>query len=111
MRQTGRTSRIVDYAIDQIFSCGNVIVTDHYMFEEGSSRKSNEHLIDLVYRRWNNCHAHNLPHLKLQFKRDHLQNKIGNGHRHFEVVYFYLEAKPIDIHNIKSNESNRISYR
>ena len=33
MRQTGRTSRIIDFAIDQLFSCGEVIFTDHTAFE------------------------------------------------------------------------------
>lgn len=94
MRQTGRTSRIVDFTIDQLFSCGNVIVADHHVFEFNSSRKANEHLIDLVYRRWEGCHAHNLPHLNLKFKRQNLQNKITDHHSHFEVVHFYLEAKP-----------------
>ena len=94
MRQTGRTSRIVDFAIDQLFSCGNVIVADHHLFEIDSSRKANELLIDLVYRRWEGCHAHDFPSLNLNFKRQNLQNKIGDGHRPFEVVHFYLEAKP-----------------
>jgi hypothetical protein len=33
MRQTGRTSRIVNFAIDQLYSVGEVIVTDHIAFE------------------------------------------------------------------------------
>ena len=33
MRQTGRTSRIVDFAIDQLYSVGEVILTDHTAFE------------------------------------------------------------------------------
>jgi hypothetical protein len=33
MRQTGRTSRIIDFAVDQLFSCGEVIFTDHTAFE------------------------------------------------------------------------------
>ncbi len=33
MRQSGRTSRIIDFAIDQLFSVGEVIVADHTAFE------------------------------------------------------------------------------
>jgi hypothetical protein len=94
MRQTGRTSRIVDFAIDQLFSCGNVIVADHYVFESDSPKRANDHLIDLVYRRWESCHSHNLPHLKLEFYRESVRNKIGNTNKPFEAIHFYLELKP-----------------
>jgi hypothetical protein len=33
MRQTGRTSRIAQFAVDQLKSVGQVIVTDHIAFE------------------------------------------------------------------------------
>tara|TARA_B110000902_G_C13717538_1_gene363764 strand:- start:108 stop:374 length:267 start_codon:yes stop_codon:yes gene_type:complete len=33
MRQTGRTTRIVNFTVDQLFSIGEVIVTDHISFE------------------------------------------------------------------------------
>lgn len=33
MRQTGRTSRISDFAVDQILNVGQCIVTDHIAFE------------------------------------------------------------------------------
>lgn len=33
MRKSGRTSRIIDFAIDQLFSVGEVVVTDHTSFE------------------------------------------------------------------------------
>lgn len=33
MRQTGRTTRIVNFAVDQIFSAGEVIVTDHIAYD------------------------------------------------------------------------------
>lgn len=39
MRQTGRTTRIVDFAVQQLFSVGEVVVTDHYMFECPKSRR------------------------------------------------------------------------
>ena len=32
-RQTGRTTRIVNFAVDQLFSVGEVIITDHTVFE------------------------------------------------------------------------------
>lgn len=33
MRQTGRTSRIINFAVEQLWSVGGVIVTDHTSFE------------------------------------------------------------------------------
>lgn len=32
-RQTGRTTRIINFVIDQLYSAGEVIVTDHVSFE------------------------------------------------------------------------------
>jgi hypothetical protein len=33
MRQSGRTTRIIDFTIQQLFSVGECIVTDHAAFE------------------------------------------------------------------------------
>jgi len=52
MRQTGRTSRIVDFAVDQLFSVGNVLVTDHIAFEYPKTTKNQMgYFIDRVKRR------------------------------------------------------------
>jgi hypothetical protein len=32
-RQTGKSARIIDFVIDQLFSIGEVIITDHPVFE------------------------------------------------------------------------------
>ena len=53
MRQTGRTSRIAEFAIDQLFSVGECIVTDHYVFEYPSAGESHlPHFISKVYERF-----------------------------------------------------------
>jgi hypothetical protein len=53
MRQTGRTSRIADFTIDQLFSVGECIVTDHYVFEYPSAGESHlQHFISKVYDRF-----------------------------------------------------------
>ena len=41
MRQTGRTTRIVNFAVDQIFSVGEVIVTDHMAYDNPTFRSNN----------------------------------------------------------------------
>lgn len=33
MRQTGRTTRIVHYVVDQLFSVGTCVATDHVVYE------------------------------------------------------------------------------
>lgn len=49
MRQTGRTSRIADFAINQLFETGQCIVTDHIAFEYDSlSMRNLENLITKV---------------------------------------------------------------
>lgn len=35
MRQSGRTDRIIAFAVEQLMSVGEVIVTDHAIFEYG----------------------------------------------------------------------------
>lgn len=55
MRQTGRTTRIVDFIIDQLHSNGRCISTDHTAFEyqNGMVQATLHHLIELVERRIN----------------------------------------------------------
>ncbi len=49
MRQTGRSSRIASFAVDQLLSVGQVIVTDHTVFEyPGSGSKPLKYLIKKV---------------------------------------------------------------
>lgn len=49
MRQTGRTSRIVDFAVNQLFSVGQVIITDHVAFEyPNTTRERISYFIDKV---------------------------------------------------------------
>ncbi len=51
MRQTGRSSRIANFAIEQLFSVGQVIVTDHTVFEYPKvPQKSLMFLIDKIRR-------------------------------------------------------------
>ena len=53
MRQTGRTSRIVNFTIDQLFSVSECIVTDHYVFEYPSAgEKHLQYFISKVYDRF-----------------------------------------------------------
>lgn len=51
-RQTGRTTRIVDHIVEQLFSVGECISTDHICFEyENISSQHLLHLIEKVKRR------------------------------------------------------------
>jgi len=51
MRQTGRTTRIADFVIDQLHSVGRCICTDHFAFEyENMGQDDLKHLIELVER-------------------------------------------------------------
>jgi hypothetical protein len=54
-RRTGRTTRIVNFAVEQLHSVGEVIVTDHTVFEyPGANTKDNLiHLVELVKQKVN----------------------------------------------------------
>lgn len=48
-RNTGRTSRIASFVVDQLYTTGQVIVTDHIQFEyPNSSLRSLDVLIERV---------------------------------------------------------------
>ena len=52
-RQSGRTTRIVDFVIEQLHSVGQCIVTDHTVFEYPGRVKNNsiKEFVDKVKRR------------------------------------------------------------
>lgn len=52
LRQTGKTTRIANFVIDQLHSVGEVIVTDHTSFEfpESGNTSSINNLIEKVER-------------------------------------------------------------
>lgn len=54
IRQAGKSSRIADFAVDQLYSVGEVIVTDHTVFEYPTSntRDSLKHLCDKIERKF-----------------------------------------------------------
>lgn len=41
-RQTGRSTRIINFVIDQLYSAGEVIITDHVSFEYRGKIKQND---------------------------------------------------------------------
>ena len=53
MRQSGRTSRTVDFVVDQLYQCGQAIATDHIAFEYKISMAKLENFITKVIDRIN----------------------------------------------------------
>ena len=54
MRQTGRTSRIVNFVVEQLFNVGRCIATDHTVFEYDNVRLVTiRYFIERVERRIN----------------------------------------------------------
>jgi|688.fasta_scaffold1664515_2 hypothetical protein len=54
IRQAGKSSRIADFAVDQLYSVGEVIVTDHSVFEYPTSNTMNslKYLCDKIERKF-----------------------------------------------------------
>ena len=50
MRQTGRTSRIANFVVEQLFNVGTCIATDHVVYEHTASSKHVRHLEEMVKR-------------------------------------------------------------
>jgi|LakMenE01Jun11ns_1017448.scaffolds.fasta_scaffold9903381_3 hypothetical protein len=49
MRQSGRTTRIANFVVDQLYTCGKCIATDHVAYDlRGDSFRMLTHLIDKV---------------------------------------------------------------
>ena len=49
IRQSGRTTRIIDFTIEQLCSVGECIVTDHTVFEY-PNKVTNRHLKEFIKR-------------------------------------------------------------
>ena len=50
MRQTGRTTKIVQYVVDQLYSVGTCVATDHVAYEFGATRQMLNHFEEMVRR-------------------------------------------------------------
>lgn len=61
IRQSGRTSRIINFAIEQLFSIGEVIVTDHVAFEYPKiGKKSILYFVERVVKQMDILSLHTL---------------------------------------------------
>lgn len=95
MRRTGRTTRIVNFTIEQLLSCGNSIVADHATFE--GHEKAHHNLIDKVYERWNKICYKEHDMVILKYREHHIGNSENAPGIRLKAVHFYLVHKPIDI--------------
>ncbi len=84
MRQTGRTSRIVDYITTQLFEVGQCIATDHIIFE---FKITNNHMLNYLIDKVKK---------NVEFKsngKDTIRHEIievgANGEK-FMMVYFKM---------------------
>ena len=50
MRQTGRTTRIVEHVVEQLYSVGTCVATDHVAYEFGVTRQMLNHFEEMVRR-------------------------------------------------------------
>jgi hypothetical protein len=90
MRQTGRSSRIADFAVDQLYSIGEVIVTDHTTFEypNTNTKDSLSHLCDIVKRRFDMSNRQRKWNLSFEF------HKVKG----FNVVYIKRVERKEELH-------------
>lgn len=61
--RTGRTTRLADDYIQQLFSEGFVVVRDHHT----SGRSGHEHLFSIIFNRLKNEHHHLFADFRLEF--------------------------------------------
>jgi hypothetical protein len=97
MRRSGRTTRIVDFAIDQILTSGSVVVADHYSLQKmvGSFRTSNDSLIKMIMQKWEENHKDNFNWVRLDYDRIPINKDTEFGDRLPEVIRFYLRPIPL----------------
>lgn len=50
MRQTGRTTRIVHYVVEQLYNVGTCVATDHIAYEYGATEDMLKHFVEKVRR-------------------------------------------------------------
>ena len=90
IRQAGKSSRIADFAVDQLYSVGEVIVTDHTVFEYPTSntRDSLKHLCDKIKRKFQISDYQRKWSLEFEF------DKVKG----FNVVYIKRVERKKEIH-------------
>jgi hypothetical protein len=90
MRQTGRSSRIADFAVDQLYSVGEVIVTDHTTFEypNTNTKDSLSHLCDIVKKKFGMSDYQRKWELSFEFGRV----------KEFNVVYIKRVERKKQLH-------------
>ncbi len=89
MRRTGKTTRIANYAIDQLLSCGNVVVADHSAFETNYPAHRQEHLINMVLEIWDKCYAKISPNIEVDVK----MHALRDFDKFIRVIHFSLKHK------------------
>ena len=81
-RNTGRTTRIANFAVDQLFTVGKVIVSDHIVFE-GHKGLNNKHLELLIDKVRDKVERDSNGTLTISYRIDRLRNTDG-----YPVVLF-----------------------
>jgi hypothetical protein len=86
MRQTGRTTRIVQYVIEQLYSVGTCVATDHVAYEFGATRQILKHFEEMVRRemelrshgskkiKTTHLKVEDIPYIKFEVITDNLKN-------------------------------------
>ena len=84
MRQSGRTTRIVNFIVDQLYTCGQCIATDHIVFES-PSRVSERNLIHLVDKVKNQVRVNSNGNLRCNYEIVRI-DRSGIPMIHFELI-------------------------
>jgi hypothetical protein len=66
MRQSGRTSRIVNFVVEQLFSVGRCIATDHIVFEY--DKTTQVHIKDFIEKVERRIYADSYGRMKVSSK-------------------------------------------
>ena len=82
-RQTGRTTRIIDFIMEQLYSVGECIVTDHTVFEY-PKKMANDALINFIGK----------TNKRLEFQTGNMKSCTGKILKagDFKVVHFKLKS-------------------
>ena len=85
-RNTGRTTRIANFAVDQLFTVGKVIVTDHIVLEKHNNL-NNKHLEILIHKVREKVERDSNGTMTVSFRIDRLRNTDG-----YPVVLFEAQS-------------------
>ena len=104
-RRTGRTTRLIDKAIQDLFNNGKVLLLDHYQENEKIRHSLSERMARFIKIRLKTEHQHEL-FILMKDRESHLMFVVLKRFLSDEDQVKYVSGKLVSFNLIKTNTKN-----